>query len=199
MNINIKKIINTIIKTSLVTVGMTGGVTLNAWWCEDCQMEHTFDMCPNTTKFNNSDIRLAHFPHVGYVKHEGYENKELKEDAVYGPVSPDSTYRTWYYSVVEEVAGQWLYATTCPGIFAERTDKGMRLFDRDGNPLEKADGIQRDGYLYYELPEYVRQSVSAKHYCSCTCIEMENKTIIQMRETADGIGNYYPVKPFYIQ
>ncbi|MDR0755355.1 MAG: hypothetical protein LBE99_00350 [Puniceicoccales bacterium] len=43
-----KQIINKLLKTSLVAVGLMGAITLNAWHCKDCQMEHGGRVCPVT-------------------------------------------------------------------------------------------------------------------------------------------------------
>jgi hypothetical protein len=43
-----KKTISTIIKASLVTAGVMGVVTLNAWWCHLCQRDHRGRVCPIT-------------------------------------------------------------------------------------------------------------------------------------------------------
>ncbi|MDR1254906.1 MAG: hypothetical protein LBJ78_02630 [Puniceicoccales bacterium] len=169
------KTICTIIKAGLVAAGLMSEVTLTAWFCEYCQIEHEFDACPNNAMYvNPGPSRVANFPLVGYVMDSD------EKEAVYGPVTPDGTYRTLSHVRAKKVADQWVLVAGF-GLLA----KANSLFDGDGTPLRQVGALANDDPVY-EMP---RPTASGWYAV--------RGRYNRIRETSRGEGNVCNIQKVY--
>ncbi|MDR2396284.1 MAG: hypothetical protein LBD69_00240 [Puniceicoccales bacterium] len=141
-----QKTTSTFIKASLVTVGVMGVITLNAWWCNYCQMEHAGKVCPAMGEVRDTDPTT--FPLVG---------RTPDGTSVHGPM--DETYRTPTNRIVQEIAGQWVYLTIVPGIFIGEANKAL---DSNGEPIQQA-GLLADDRIIYKS-EQVKEHLFQEYF-----------------------------------
>ncbi|MDR0755330.1 MAG: hypothetical protein LBE99_00205 [Puniceicoccales bacterium] len=165
---------NKFIKTSLVTVGLMGAITLNAWHCADCQMEHRGRVCPVTGRTSDGSR------HDGWEQDVDADDREAiikylieqrqtyaqpqKEDPNPGRPKPsinpvvgrmldgnsiydmDGNYGTEDGRQVKKIAGRWLYSIS-HDIWSDGVDK---IFDPKGQPIESV-GQLANGHLVYKV------------------------------------------------
>ncbi|MDR0756204.1 MAG: hypothetical protein LBE99_04820 [Puniceicoccales bacterium] len=156
-----KQIINKLLKTSLVAVGLMGAITLNAWWCKDCQGEHEGPICPVSGKSQTALNMMA-----GNLE-EGMQ--DAHDPCLVIERLPDGApvyeiHRGVYKSIenrnVMKIANQWLYTTIWKNIFVGKANevseldfKGTvdKLYDHEGNRIQQI-GVLADGCKVFKKP-----------------------------------------------
>lgn len=97
---NMKKIMHSILKSSLVAAGVMGVVPLNAWWCEDCKLDHRGQVCPVSGKGPDGH------------RHEGWEQDVDEDDKNAIVAKAFKAYRQSHCALEDTIMNQLLTEST---------------------------------------------------------------------------------------
>ncbi|MDR0755966.1 MAG: hypothetical protein LBE99_03585 [Puniceicoccales bacterium] len=158
-----KQIMSKLLKTSLVAAGLMGVVTLNAWWCDDCQMEHRGPICHVSGK-TAAGIDPTTFPLVGHMP---------SGIPIYGPMKhwewPGNNFgfKTAEGKWVYELLGKWVYTvdTDMYNLFmGEEGDfYGVHIDNPQSTKMQQA-GTLANGKPVYIMPECLKRYETYKDY-----------------------------------
>jgi hypothetical protein len=179
------KTINTIIKAGFITVGLMGAVTLNAWHCEDCQMEHRGPVClmngkkPDGSRHDDwedeVDLEDANEAIQEMTRRQEARVQKRGEDSVPGRISSISICPVVGHMLDGTPVYHWStnggsYVTEDGCNLEKSADRWLysigyafveengEVFDCDGNRLQSV-GALADGRLVYKAPEHYRTDI----------------------------------------